>query len=118
MLEKIENEKNKVTTWKSTLAIRNQLLGPVNGESKTVKDSKKNIMEELAGKQPHEAFEKYANAELKETIVTVTNRYAAQKNANSTFPVTDLETISTALILTGYHSLPRARIFWEKMGRR
>ena len=27
-------------------------------------------MEEMAGKQPHEAFEKYFNAELKEMIVT------------------------------------------------
>ena len=39
--EKIGNEKNKVTTWKSTVPIRNQLL-------KTVKDSKNTIIEELA----------------------------------------------------------------------
>ena len=105
LLEKIENEKNKVTTWKSTLPIRNQLLEPVKGESKTVKDSKNAIMEELAGKQQHEAFEKYVNAELKEIIVTETNRYAAQKNRNSTSKVTDLETFNTVLTLTVYHSL-------------
>ena len=63
-------------------------------------------MEELAGKQPHESFEKYVNAELKEMIVTETNRYAAQKNTNSTLTVTDLDTFKTVLILTGYHSLP------------
>ena len=39
-------------------------------------------MEEMAGKQPHEAFEKCFNAELKEMIVTETSRYAAQKSTN------------------------------------
>ena len=71
-------------------------------------------MKELAGKQPHEAFEKYVNAELKEMIVTETNCYAAQKSTHSTFTVTDLETSNAVLILTGYHSLPRTRMFWEK----
>lgn len=114
MLEKIANEKNKVTIWKSTLPVRNQLREVVNGELKTMKDSKNAIMEELAGKQPHEDFEKYVNAELKEMIVTERNGYAAQKNTNSILTVTDLETFSTALILTGYHSLPQTRMFWEK----
>ena len=63
-------------------------------------------MEELTGKQPHEAFEKHANVELKEIIVTETNHYAAQKNTNSTFTVTDPETFNAVLILTGYHQLP------------
>ena len=70
MLEKIENENNKVNTWKSTLPIRDQLLEPVNGGSKTVKDSKNTITEELAGKQPHKAFEKCVNVEMKDIIVT------------------------------------------------
>ena len=74
MLEKIANEKNKVTIWKSTLPVRNQLREVVNGELKTMKDSKNAIMEELAGKQPHEDFEKYVNAELKEMIVTETQK--------------------------------------------
>ena len=49
-LKKIENEKNKVTAWKSTLLIKNKLLEIVNGKSKTVKAIiKKNaVMEELA----------------------------------------------------------------------
>ena len=79
-----------------------------------MKDSKNATMKELAGKQPHEAFEKYVNAELKEMIVTETNCYAAQKSTYSTFTVTDLETSNAVLILTGYHSLPRTRMFWEK----
>ena len=49
-LKKIENEKNKVTTWKSTLLIKKKLLEIVNGKSKAVKAIiKKNaIMVELA----------------------------------------------------------------------
>ena len=47
-------------------------------------------------------------------IVTERNGYAAKKNTNSILTVTDLETFSTALILTGYHSLPQTRMFWEK----
>ena len=75
---------------------------------------KNEFVEELAGKQPHETFEKYVSAELKEMIVTETNLYAAQKNADSTFTATDLETFNAVLILTGYHSLPRTRMLWEK----
>ena len=70
-------------------------------------------MEELAGKQPHESFEKYVNAELEKMIVKETNHYAAQKNKNSTLTVTDIETFNAVLILTGYHLLPRTRMFWE-----
>ena len=70
LLEKIENEKNKVNTWKSTLPIRDQLLEPVNDGSKAVKDLKNTIMDELAGKQPHKAFEKCVNVEMKDIIVT------------------------------------------------
>ena len=47
-------------------------------------------------------------------IVTETNLYAAQKNTNSTFTVTDLEPFNAVLILTGYHSLPLTRMFREK----
>ena len=74
MLEKIANEKNRVTIWKSALPVSNQLRELVNGELKTMKDSKNAIMEKLAGKQPHEDFEKYVNAELKEMIVTETQK--------------------------------------------
>ena len=71
-------------------------------------------MEELVGKKPHGTFEEYVNEELKEMIVTKSNRYVAQKNTNSAFTVRDLETFIAVLNLTGYHSLPRTRMFWEK----
>ena len=39
--------------------------------------------------------------------VVETNRYAAEKNTNSSiFTVTDLETFKVVMILTGNHSLP------------
>ena len=79
LLEMIKFEKNKVTTWKTTLPIRNQLLQPVNGESKTMEDSKNAIMKKIAGKQLCAAFEKYVNAELEEMIVTETNHYALKR---------------------------------------
>ena len=47
-------------------------------------------------------------------IVEETNRYAAQKNSKALFTTADLETFNAVLMLTGYHSLPRTRMFWEK----
>ena len=47
-------------------------------------------------------------------IVEETNRYAAQKSSKALFTIADLETFNAALMLTGYHSLPRTRMFWEK----
>ena len=64
----------------------------------------------------HETFEKYGNAELKEIIATERKCYAAQKNTNPTFTVTDLDTFNDLLILTGYHSLPQKRRLGEKEG--
>ena len=44
----------------------------------------------------------YVNHEIKEVIVEETNRYAAQKNTNSTFLIVDLKTFSVALVSVGY----------------
>ena len=46
--------------------------------------------------------------------VEETNRYAAQKNSKALFTAADLETFNAMLRVTGYHSLPRTRMFWEK----
>lgn len=126
LLENIGNKRNKVATWKSTLPIRDHLEKNFTKEKPLVracqrwienrepKDSKNAIMEELVGKKPHGTFEVYVNEELKEMIVTKTNRYVAQKN-KFYFYSKDLETFIAVLIaLTGYHSLPRTRMFWEK----
>ena len=45
---------------------RNNLLLPIDGESFKIKETRNDILETFAGKQPHEIFEEYVNAELKE----------------------------------------------------
>ena len=47
-------------------------------------------------------------------IVEETNRYAAQKNGKSLFTAVDLETFNAVLMSTGYHSLRRIHMFWDK----
>ena len=52
---------------------------------------------------------------MKEMILEEANRYASQNN-NIFFQLimSDLNTFNEILMLTGYHSLPRTRMCWEK----
>ena len=100
--------------WKEHIPAKNALLSAINDESGKIKEAESCIVDKFAGKEPHEIFEEYVNAELKAMIVEETNRYAAQKNSNALFTTADLETFNAVLMLTGYHSLPRTRMFWEK----
>ena len=45
------------------IPIRNNLL-PVDGESLKIKEIRNDIVDTFGGKQPHEIFEEYVNAEL------------------------------------------------------
>lgn len=90
------------------------LVTAINEKSKSIKETKNNVIDKFAGKEPHEIFQQYVNCEIKEVVVEETNRYAPQKNINCTFSVADLKTFSVALILTGYHSPSRTSMFWEK----
>ena len=90
------------------------LVTAINEKSKSIKETKNNVIDKFAGKEPHEIFQQYVNCEIKEVVVEETNRYAPQKNTNCTFSVTDLKTFSVVLILTGYHSPSRTSMFWEK----
>ena len=78
------------------------------------KEAKSCIVDKFAAKEHHKIFEQYVNAELKAVIVEETNRYAAHKNSKALFTTADLETFNVVLMLTGYHSLPRTHMFWEK----
>ena len=82
---------------------------------KKIRQTKNNIVETIEGKQPNEVFEYFVNHELKAKIIEETNRYASQKN-NNLFNLTmdNLNTFNAILMITGYHSLPRTRMFWEK----
>ena len=113
-LEEIEECKTKTIKWKEHIPAKNVLLSAINDESGKIKEAKSRIVDKFAGREPHEIFEQYVKAELKAMIVEETNRYAAQKNSKALFTTADLETFNAVLRLTGYHSLPRTRMFWEK----
>ena len=69
----------------------------------------------LEGKEPHQVFEYFVNDELKNYIITESNRYAAQKNDLSCrLNSRDLNTFIAILLMSSYHSLPRTRMYWEK----
>ena len=114
ILEEIEECKTKTMKWKEHVPAKNALLSAINDESGKIKEAKSRIVDKFAEKEPHEIFEQYVNAELKAMIVEETNRYAARKRSKALFTTADLETFNAALMLTGYHSLPRTRMFWEK----
>ena len=114
LLSEINDQKNAKTKWMNKIPSRNNLLLPIEGESLKIKETRSDIVETFAGKQPHEIFEEYVNAELKKKILVEKNRYAAQKNTNFVLSMADLNTLNAILILTDYHSLPRTRLFWEK----
>ena len=109
ILEEIKECKTKTMKRKKHVPAKNALLLAINNES-----AKSRIVDKFAGKEPHEIFEQYSNAELKAMIVEETNRYAAQKNSKALFTTADLETFNAVLMLTGYHNLPGTRMFWEK----
>ena len=109
ILEEIKECKTKTMKRKKHVPAKDALLLAINNES-----AKSRIVDKFAGKEPHEIFEQYSNAELKAMIVEETNRYAAQKNSKALFTTADLETFNAVLMLTGYYSLPRTRMFWEK----
>lgn len=70
---------------------------------------------ELVGMSPYELFRKYYDDHLRKLIVDESNRYAQQKN-NSSFKldVEDLDVFVGILLLSGYHSLPRERLYWNR----
>ena len=80
ILEEIEECKTKTMKWKEHVSTKNAFLSAINDESGRIKEAKSRTVDKFAGKEPHEIFEQYVNAELKAMIVEETNRYAAQKN--------------------------------------
>ena len=114
ILEEIQECKTKTMKWKEHVPAKNSLFSAISDKSGKTKEAKSHIVDKFAGKEPHEIFEQYVNAELKSMIVEETNRYAAHENSNALFTTADLETFNAVLMLTRYHSLPRTRMFWEK----
>ena len=98
ILEEIEECKTKTMKWKEHVPAKNALLWAIKNESRKIK-AKSCIVDKFAGKEPHEIFEQYVNAELKAMIVEETNRYAAQKNSKALFTTADLETFNVVFML-------------------
>ena len=115
LLKEIESQKDVRMKWSNNIQTRNNLLEPVTGASENIRAKNNAVVETLEGKQPHEIFEYFVNQQLKEMILEEANRYASQNN-NTLFQLimSDLNTFNSILILTGYHSLHKMRMFWDK----
>ena len=67
---------------------------------------KNTTIDKFASKQPHEIFEEYSNAELKEMKLTEANTVEAQKNLTSVLSVAVLNTFHAISMMT--------RLYWER----
>lgn len=93
---------------------KENLPSPVTNKSVAIKAMKNTTTDKFASKQPHEIFEEYSNAELKEMKLTEANTFEAQKNLTSLLSVAVLNTFHAISMMTGYHLLLRTRLYWEK----
>jgi len=68
---------------------------------------------QLASKTPYELFQLYYDDEMRRLIVTESVKYARQKN-NQKFTIEEceLDIFVAILLFSGYHSLPRERLYW------
>ena len=114
ILEEIEECKTKTMKWKEHAPAKNALLSAINDESGKIKEAKSRTVDKFAGKEPHEIFEQYVNAELKAMTVQETNRYVAQENSKALFTTADLETFNVVLMLTGCHRFLEQVCFGKK----
>lgn len=70
---------------------------------------------ELIGMSPYELFSKYYDEDLKNMIIRESIRYARQKNNTQyTLDSADLDVFVGIILLSGYHSLPRERMYWNR----
>jgi len=57
LLEEVEECKTKKWNWKNNVPAKNALLSVISEESERIKEAKSCIVENFAGKEPHEIFE-------------------------------------------------------------
>lgn len=62
---------------------------------------------------PISLFENYLDQEIIDMFVTCTNMYAATKNRRSDITAEEIKVFFGILLLSGYMSTPRRRMFWE-----
>ena len=64
---------------------------------------------------PYELFKLYYDDQLRDMIVKESNRYAQQKNSvQFVLDSSDLDLFVGILVLSGYHSLLRERLYWTR----
>ncbi|CAH0713964.1 unnamed protein product, partial [Brenthis ino] len=74
-----------------------------------------NIEERVGGKTPFEVFSLFFSDEVWEQIVGFSKKYACDHNRHLfTLTVAELKRFFGILLLTGYHSLPAAKLYWSK----
>lgn len=62
---------------------------------------------------PLELFQRFFDSEVIDMLVSYTNMYAARKNQKYDITVEEIETFIGILLLSGYNSQPRRRMYWE-----
>jgi len=84
---------------------------PSSSESLLAKQEQ--MKNDLRDRTPYELFKLYYDDEVQNLIITESVKYARQKN-NTSFALeqSDLDVFIGIMLLTGYHSLPRERMYW------
>jgi hypothetical protein len=110
-----KNAKKKTKTsqkWKKTLSPNYSKLVN-NDSSKTITRLQEKIKEEIGNLNPHQIFEKLFDNEVLSHIVEQTTIYATQNNKhNLNLTVEEMQVFIAILLYTGYHRLPRQRLYW------
>ena len=64
ILKEIEKYKTNTMKCKEHVPAKNALLSAINNESEKRKEAKSRVVDNFAGKEPHEIFEQYVNAKV------------------------------------------------------
>ena len=112
----MNNLKSSANKWKNKIPAKDNLLHSVTNNAIAIKATKSTISDKFASKQPHEVLKAYVKAELKEIILTEIYSFAVQKNSTFVLSMADLNLFHAILVMTGYHSLPHTRLYWENDG--
>lgn len=87
---------------------------PMKSTEGNVQERLDKLMDELKGENPLYIFEKIFDDEVLTMIIQYTQTYAAQKNIHDfKISAVELQTFLGILLLSGYHSLPRERLYWS-----
>lgn len=79
-----------------------------------IQKRREKLVADINNKNPVAIFEKFFDQEVMTMIVQYSKLYADQKNKHDfELTVEDLKTFLGILILSGYHTLPRERLYWS-----